>query len=130
MASHFSETVYGNKSELKPNCSQCWDNDCVEMVDSMLDNNNEQWSTLPIWYCSRCKKVFGDRSNKMTNIMDGHYYDRLTTTARFEILEKDNIENRVNNIETKIDNLNNEFQKQKEDVLHALKDRINSFKLS
>ena len=62
--------------------------------------------------------------------MDGHYYDRLTTTARFEILEKDNIENRVNNIETKIDNLNNEFQKQKEDVLHALKDRINSFKLS
>jgi len=134
----FTDSVYGKIADLKPNCSKCYDNDCVELIDSMLEKSygypDEHWNTLPIWHCSRCKQVFGDRSNQMGTICNSHYYDRLTTSNGSAISEKDNkinfIENRVNNIETKIDNINNEIQKQKDDILHALKDRINNFKLS
>ena len=38
-------------------------------------------------------------------------------------------ETKIQNTEIKIDNLTSEFQKQKEDILHVLRSKINSFTL-
>lgn len=137
---YFSDSIYsayGNRPDLKPNCSQCGDNDCVELIDSMLTSDfqypNEKWDTLPIWHCSRCKKVFGDRSVQMTTIYNSHGTSDLTTTTGSAASEKENrfsqLENKIFNIETDIYELKTEIQKQKEDILHAIKDRVDNFKL-
>jgi len=134
---HFTDYTYGGKREhLIPRCPQCSQNDCVILIDSVLTKEgygeHETIQTLPIWQCSRCDKVYGDRTCQTTNILSVNVpggtilqTEPPTTTSTFRY----NTENHIFEIEQKIEQLQQKIDSQKEDILRSLKTRIANFTL-
>jgi len=125
------------KQDVIPLCGQCGQNDCSSLIDSVLSqegyNGNEtQYQTLPIWHCSRCNRVYGDRSYRVSNVVGSNVVgggilptEPPMTTSTFKWATED----RLAKLEQRLEQMQQTIDQQKDDILNSLRSRVNNFTL-
>jgi hypothetical protein len=61
------------RDSIIPKCPNCSKRENVSLVDSKLEptttNGNNGLEVVPVWHCSKCSKLFGQREWGVTNIL-------------------------------------------------------------
>lgn len=132
-----------------PNCPNCYVSDYVSMVDTTITTNyyNDKevsLSTLPVWHCSQCGRLFGDRTVNMGNTISCNVPQTILTNSNYisqaidattqqernleiRILE---LENQANYVINAVQELQETVKQQKDDLLHSLRNEVSNFSLS
>jgi hypothetical protein len=137
MANRFTDYTYNSRREnLLPTCPQCAKNDCAILIDSVLTRSwggANTFETIPVWHCNRCEKVFGDRTSQVASIISCHVDDggiiHIQSESCDATLFRDTASAQLVDLTFKMEQLQEQVSKQKDDILSSLKDRINNFTL-
>lgn len=147
MVSYFSGFTTVPRSTVIPHCPNCSYNTNVQLVDSTITNDvtysdgTTELNTLPVWHCSSCDKLFGERTyavdSTLTNQMPKVRVDTSSAGAIGYIsTPKWDIDCRLRTVETSMESLKNsvdklqtEVKEQKKDILSSLRDRVEKFVL-
>jgi len=130
-----------SKSDMIPACHTCSSNDSVILVDSTLTSDatyadGHDITTMPVWHCSRCNKLFGERTWAATNAMAAgnnrtFHVDNTSTVSKWDLdWRLKNVENTIGKLQEGVDKLQIEITQQKEDILLSLRNRVSQFTLS
>ena len=128
-----------NRKDVIPECPYCYLSDCVELVDTAVTNSNQAdlgvYTTIPIWHCKRCSKMFGDRTHSVDNFLASH---SLTQTfVNTDAIPVMNLPNRLLTVESdisilldKICELEKRIDNQNDDILTVLRTKVATFNLT
>jgi hypothetical protein len=138
-----------NKSIILPNCPSCYVSDYVTMVDTTVTTNyyNDKevsLSTLPVWHCNQCGRLFGDRTVNMGNTISCNVPQTILTNSNYISQAIDATAQQERNLEIRILELENQasyvinavqelqetVKQQKDDLLHSLRNEVSNFSLS
>ena len=75
------------RDSIIPKCPNCSKRENVSLVDSKLEptttNGNNGLEVVPVWHCSKCSKLFGQREWGVTNILNSHGNNQFNVNPAF-----------------------------------------------
>lgn len=113
----------------------------MSLVDVVVDHNDLQAGTSPVWHCSKCEKVEAGRSYEMNNAISRNqsldWMTSNTTLRDNDLARKNELQEatiRIASLEVKLGDLAKELKSEKEarsaDLLYELRKRVADFTLN
>ena len=140
MVSYFSGFTTVPRSTVIPHCPNCSYNTNVQLVDSAITNDvtysdgTTELSTLPVWHCSSCDKLFGERTYAVVSTLINQTpkvrVDTSISTPKWDIdCRLRTVETTMESLKNSVDKLQTEVREQQKDILSSLRERVEKFVL-